>query len=351
MPVMPRRTTSSLRKPAAPRLIGLLAFDKAQILDIVGPLEVFGCADRLLRSLGRGAAYRLQIFAERAGPISTTSGLQLVATAAISRKAPALDTLLVAGGDGVWEAKRNPALIRWLRHAAAGARRVGSVCSGAFLLAETGLLASRTATTHWEECGRLARAFPDIRVEPDRIFVRDGKFYSSGGVTAGMDLALHLVEQDWGRDVAVQVARTLVLFLRRPGGQSQFSPHLTAESGRDPIRQAQRFILANPDADLSVPALAEIARMSPRNFARAFLADSGTTPAKYVEQARIDAARLRLEQSNATIEAIAQDCGFGAPERMRRAFHRRLSTDPSNYRKTFSSTTEPDRPKSIGLET
>ncbi|MGH6881325.1 MAG: GlxA family transcriptional regulator, partial [Hypericibacter sp.] len=217
-------------------------------------------------------------------------------------------------------------------------RRVASVCSGAFLLAATGLLNGRAATTHWQDCGRMAREFPEVRLEPDRIFVRDGKFYSSGGVTAGMDLALHLVEQDWGRDVAVQVARTLVLFLRRPGGQSQFSPHLAAEGGRDPIRQAQRFILAHPDEDLSVPVLAEIAGMSPRNFARAFVADTSMTPAKFVEQARIDAARLRLEQSTASIDAIARDCGFGAPERMRRAFHRHLSIDPSSYRKTFSTT-------------
>ena len=337
MTAMPRRTTPSPHTSAAPRLIGLLAFNKAQILDVVGPLEVFGCADRLLCSLGRGPAYRLQILAERAGPISTTSGLQLIATAALSRRASKLDTLLVAGGDGVWAARRNPTLIRWIRNAATGARRVGSVCSGAFLLAEAGLLAGRTATTHWEECGRLAREFPDIRVEPDRIFVRDGKFYSSGGVTAGMDLALYLVEQDCGRDIAVQVARALVLFLRRPGGQSQFSPHLAAESGPDPIRRVQRHILAHPGADLSVPALAALGHMSPRNFARAFLATAGTTPAKFVEQARIDAARLKLEQSDATIDRIARECGFGLPERMRRAFHRQLSIDPSSYRKTFSS--------------
>ena len=327
-------------RPAKPRVIAMLAIENAQILDVIGPLEVFGSANRWLTANGLAAApaYRLQILAERAGPVIMNSGLQLVATHALSAKKKPLDSFLVAGGSGVWQARKNRRLIRWIGETARSSQRVASVCSGAFLLAAAGLLNGRAATTHWSDCAQLAREFPGIRVEPDRIFVRDGKFYSSGGVTAGMDLALHLLEQDWGREVAVQVARQLVLFLRRPGGQSQFSPHLVAEEGRDPIRQAQRHILDHPEADLSVPVLAAIAAMSPRNFARAFVADTGMTPAKFVEQARIDAARLRLEQSAASIDAIARDCGFGAPERMRRAFHRHLSIDPSSYRKTFSST-------------
>ncbi|HVY52092.1 MAG TPA: GlxA family transcriptional regulator [Devosia sp.] len=325
-----------------PRTVALLAVANAQILDVTGPLEVFGSANRCLieKGLRTVPAYRLHILAERAGPVTMNNGLQLVATRAMRGRKEPIDSLLIAGGSGVREARQDEKLIRWIGQAARSARRVASICSGAFLLAATGLLDGRRATTHWEDCARLAREFPDIRVEPDRIFVRDGKFYSSGGVTAGMDLALHLVEQDWGRAVAVEVARSLVLFLRRPGGQSQFSPHLAAESGREAIRRAQRHILDHPEADLSVPALAAVAGMSPRNFARAFLADTGTTPAKFVEQARIDAARLRLEQSDAAIESIARGCGFGAPERMRRAFHRHLSIDPSSYRKTFSSTLE-----------
>ncbi len=336
-------TTPSLRparRSAKPRVIAMLAVENAQILDVVGPLEVFGSANRWLIAQGLAAApaYRLQILAQRAGPVTMNSGLRLVATQAISAKKKPIDSLLVAGGSGVWQARKSRRLIRWIGETARSSRRVASVCSGAFLLAATGLLNGRAVTTHWSDCARLAREFPEIRVEPDRIFLRHGKFYSSGGVTAGMDLALHLLEQDWGRDVAVQVARELVLFLRRPGGQSQFSPHLVAEEGRDPVRRAQRHILDHPEADLSVPALAAIAAMSPRNFARAFVADTGMTPAKFVEQARIDAARLRLEQSGASIDAIARDCGFGAPERMRRAFHRHLSIDPSSYRKTFSTT-------------
>jgi transcriptional regulator GlxA family with amidase domain len=336
-----RRTTGrSALRLAAPRLVGLLAFENAQILDVAGPLEVFGSANRCLIENGHVSrpAYRLHILAERAGPVTMNNGLQLVATRAIHGRREPIDTLLIAGGSGVWEARRNARLIRWIAQTAESSRRVASICSGAFLLAATGLLNGREATTHWQDCARLAREFPEIRSLPDRIFVQDGKFYSSGGVTAGMDLALHLVEQDWGREVAAQVARRLVLFLRRPGGQSQFSPHLAAENGREPIRQAQRHVLTHPEADLSVPALAAVAGMSPRNFARAFLADTGTTPAKFVEQARIDAARLRLEQSGAAIETIARSCGFGAPERMRRAFHRHLSIDPSSYRKTFSTT-------------
>jgi transcriptional regulator GlxA family with amidase domain len=323
-----------------PRLVGLLAFENAQILDVAGPLEVFGSANRCLieNGLVSGPAYRLHILAERVGPVTMNNGLQLVATRAIHGRREPIDTLLIAGGSGVWEARRNARLIRWIAQTAESSRRVASICSGAFLLAATGLLNGREATTHWSDCAQLAREFPKIQALPDRIFVQDGKFYSSGGVTAGMDLALHLVEQDWSREVAVQVARTLVLFLRRPGGQSQFSPHLAAENGRESIRQAQRHVLAHPEADLSVPALAAVAGMSPRNFARAFLADTGITPAKFVEQARIDAARLRLEQSGAAIDSIARSCGFGAPERMRRAFHRHLSIDPSSYRKTFSTT-------------
>jgi transcriptional regulator GlxA family with amidase domain len=335
---------ASSRRPAArsakPRLVAMLAVENAQILDVIGPLEVFGSANRWLIANGLAAvpAYGLHILAERPGPVTMNSGLQLVASRAISAKKEPIDSFFIAGGSGVWQARQSRRLIRWIGETAKSSRRVASVCSGAFLLAATGLLNGRAATTHWSDCARLAREFPEIQVEPDRIFVRDGKFYSSGGVTAGMDLALHLLEQDWGRDVAVQVARQLVLFLRRPGGQSQFSPHLVAEEGREPIRQAQRYILDHPGGDLSVPALAAIAAMSPRNFARAFVADTGMTPAKFVDQARIDAARLRLEQSTAPIDAIARDCGFGAPERMRRAFHRHLSIDPSSYRKTFSST-------------
>jgi transcriptional regulator GlxA family with amidase domain len=327
-------------RTAKPRLVALLAVENAQILDVAGPLEVFGYANRILIAGGlvRSPAYLLHILAERTGPLTTSSGLQIGATRAIGGKTEPIDTFLIAGGQGIWEARKSQRLVRSIRRRAESARRVASVCSGAFLLAATGLLNGRRATTHWSDCARLAREFPEIQVEPDRIFVHDGKFYSSGGVTAGMDLALHLVEQDWGRDIAVQVARQLVLFLRRPGGQSQFSPHLVAEEGRDPIRKAQRYVLDHPDADLSVAALAGVAAMSPRNFARAFVADANMTPAKFVEQARIDAARLRLEQSDATIDAIARRCGFGAPERMRRAFHRHLSIDPSNYRKTFSST-------------
>jgi len=319
------------------RRIAALAFEGVQSLDVVGPLEVFGSADRLLRRLGHttGPAYSLDIIAARPGPVSTTSGLSLVATRAITDRLATLDTLLIAGGDGVHRASSDDSLVEWIRKASKTARRTASVCSGAFLLAAAGLLDGRKATTHWEDCARLGREFPNVQVEPDRIYVRDGNIYSSGGVTAGMDLALALVEEDWGQAVAVGVARSLVLFLRRPGGQSQFSQHLAAEQGRTPIRRAQRHVLEHPDADLSVAVLADVAAMSPRNFARAFLADTGTTPAKFVEHARLDAARLRLEQSEAAIEAIARDCGFGNAERLRRAFHRQLSIDPSSYRRTF----------------
>ena len=301
--LMSRQVARRAGEAGAPRAIALLAFEHAQMLDVVGPLEVFASADRCLRQLGivRRRAYVLDIVAERAGPLLTTSGLRVLATRAIGERRHAIGSLVVAGGDGVWTARQDRRLLRWIERTAASARRTASVCSGAFLLAEAGLLDGRRATTHWEDCARLAREFPTTTVEPDRIYVRDGDLYTSGGVTAGMDLALALVEQDWGREIALRVARTLVLFLRRPGGQSQFSQHLLAEQGRDPIRRAQRYAVEHPAADLSVAALAEVAAMSPRSFARAFLADTVPPPPS---SSNAPASRRRASASSESTAAI-----------------------------------------------
>ena len=217
-------------------------------------------------------------------------------------------------------------------------RRLGSVCSGAFVLAEAGLLDGRRATTHWSVCDALAQRYPRVRVDPDPIFIRDGRIYTSAGVTAGMDLALALVEEDHGREIALHVARELVLFLRRPGGQSQFSAQLALQTtDHQPLRELQAWIAEHPSADLSVATLAARVAMSPRNFARVFVRELGLTPARFVEQIRVEAARRRLEESAHGVDLIASECGFGSAESMRRSFVRTLRVPPSAYRSRFQT--------------
>jgi len=319
------------------RSVAVLAFPGAQLLDIAGPLEVFGGTQRWLaehRPAARG--YQVEVLAERAGPVTTSSNIDLVAHRSY-RAVRGLDTLLVAGGEGVYAQMANQPLLRWLAAAKPRVRRLGSVCTGAFLLAEAGLLRGRRAVTHWCACEDLARRYPDARVEPDALYVRDGDLVTSAGVTAGMDLALALVEEDHGREVALKVAQFLVLFLYRPGGQSQFSPQLAAQlAERAPIREVQSWIAAHPEGDLSVPVLARRAGYSPRQFARVFRAEVGVTPARYVETARLDLARRRLETSADSVEHIAAGCGLGSSESMRRRFLGRLRVTPSAYRARFA---------------
>lgn len=317
----------------------MLAFEGCQILDVCGPMEVFGFADHWLRLSGQfeAPAYSLTILAERAGPVATMSGLKIVADQSIDDiDADRIDTLLVAGGLGVEQARRNPRLVDWVRGMAGRVRRLGSICTGAFLLAQTGLLDGRRATTHWHWCQQLADEFRDITVEPDRIAVRDGFVYSSGGVTAGIDLALSLVEEDWNPETAVMVGRWILVFPNRPGGQSQFSACLVNGAGaRKDFLELQSWIVRNPAADLSVESLAQRMNMSPRNFARLFAKEVGLPPAKFVELARLETARNRLEQSTLPIELIAGQCGFGNPEHLRRTFQRTLKVSPQDYRLRF----------------
>jgi transcriptional regulator GlxA family with amidase domain len=255
-----------------------------------------------------------------------------------------VDTLLVCGGPGVEAAERDERLMRWLQVTSGNARRVAAVCTGALLLARAGLLDGRRATTHWAYCRRLADRHPQVTVEPDAIFVRDGRIWTSAGVTAGMDLALALVEEDLGPDVALEIARWLVLFARRPGGQSQFSSRLAGQRPRsDPLRSVTGWIQENLTADLRVEALAERACMSPRNFSRAFRREAAMTPAKYVEIARLEAARQALADSADGIDAVAARCGFGTAETMRRAFHRHLGIGPADYRERFSPAARAER--------
>jgi transcriptional regulator GlxA family with amidase domain len=320
------------------RRIVMLAFPDAQIIDITGPLEVFGRTARwLTEERGRRTpAYTVEIVASKAGPFVTSSGIRLIADHAIANLRGPIDTLMVAGGRGVADALGDSGLIHWLRNSPRRARRLCSVCTGAFLLAEAGLLDGLRATTHWRQCDRLAQRYPAIKVESDPIFVRSGKIFTSAGVTAGIDLALALVEDDHGRDVALAVARELVMFLRRPGGQSQFSVQLsTQQADREPIRELQRWIADHLGVDLSVEALARRAAMSPRNFARVFTREVGVTPGQFVENSRVEAARRRLGESADGVDSIASECGFGTRESMRRAFIRTLHVPPSAYRSRF----------------
>jgi transcriptional regulator GlxA family with amidase domain len=316
------------------RRIAILAFEGAQTLDVTGPYEVFSTANRLCG----GGEYDVEIVAPEKRALRTGSGLAIVPDRATSGVRGGLDTLLIAGGEGVLRAVEDERLVRWVKRAAGRSRRVASVCTGAYLLARAGLLDGRSAATHWASAGDLARRHPEVEVDPEAIFVRDGDVWTSAGVTAGMDLALALVEEDLGRRVALETARWLVVFVQRPGGQSQFSSHLRAQvAERRPLRELQEWMTANLDADLSVPALATRAAMSERNFARAFGREVGMTPAAYVEALRVDDARLRLESSGQKLEAVAHDCGFGTVETMRRAFHRRLGVGPAGYRERFQT--------------
>ena len=316
---------------APPRRVAIVAFPGVQTLDVTGPAEVFSTASRVA-----GGAYAVEVVAAEDRPIESSSGLTLTPHRSLERCRARLDTLVVAGGTGVADAAADDALIRWLVAAARRSRRVASVCTGAFLLARAGLLDGRRATTHWSACARLAELHPRVTVEPDPIFVRDGRVYTSAGVTAGMDLALALVEEDLGRRVALEVARWLVLFAKRPGGQSQFSAQLSAQlAEREPLRELQAWIVEHLDDDLSVPALAARACMSERNFARAFRREVGMTPAAYVESVRVDRARTALEATSAPVETVAHQCGFGTVETMRRAFQRRVQVSPADYRSRF----------------
>ena len=316
-----------------PRRVVILAFPGVQPLDVIGPAEVFAGAD----ALSGGGSYSVEVVAKAPDPIAVRgAGYSLLPKLTTARCRGPIDTLIVAGGVGVRSAEDDVELIRWIRSAARRSRRVTSVCSGSFLLARAGLLQGRTVTTHWASTEELARRHPELKVDPNPIFVRDGDVWTSAGVTSGMDLSLAMVEEDLGREVAVEIARWLVLFLQRPGGQAQFSSHLSAQlAERRPLRELQSWIADNLDGDLRVETLAERAAMSPRNFARFFSREIGMTPAAYVEELRVERARQLLEDSADPIDLISAHCGFGTPETMRRAFGRRMGVPPAQYRARF----------------
>jgi len=304
----------------------VVLFDRVQSLDVTGPVEVFSHASD---------AYRVRTASLGGGMVRTTNGLRMIPDADLLSTRPR-DLLLIPGGPGARQSE--PELVGWVRQHAGRAQRLASVCTGAFLLAEAGLLAGRRATTHWAYCAALAERYPDIDVDPDPIFVRDGHVITSAGVTAGIDTALALVEEDLGRDRALGIARDLVVFLRRPGSQAQFSAQLSAQvAKREPLREVQQWIADNPAADLSVETLASRASLSPRQFARAFAAEVGMPPGRYVDRVRLESARRRLEDTTDGVEETARACGYGTPEAMRRAFTRALGASPAEYRRRFST--------------
>jgi transcriptional regulator GlxA family with amidase domain len=322
------------------RHVVIVVFDGVQSLDMTGPMEVFSAAQRLIdASARRQRGYRVTVASRDGAPFETSSGLQIVPAASLAQTSDEIDTLIVAGGAGSRKASADAELLAWLAWAAPRTRRVASVCTGAFVLAAAGLLDGRRATTHWASARALARRHPSIDVDPEPIYLRDGRVWTSAGVTAGMDLALAMVEDDLDRDAALAIARHLVLFLRRPGNQAQFSATLAAQQPeREPLREAQRHMLEHPGDDLTVPALAERAHMSARNFARAFRAETGITPARFVERVRVEAARRALEDTTQPVAAIATACGFGSAETMRRTFLRALAVSPAEYRRRYRST-------------
>lgn len=289
------------------RKVGFLVWPDFEILDLCGPRDAFFYANAMLAMQGRAdePGYKLLVIAAEPGLVRSHCGLEIKAEHGCG-DIDELDTLVVVGGLGMLAAAADARLIEWLKRIAPRARRVASVCNGAFLLASAGLLNNRRVTTHWAYCDQLAESYPALRLEPDRIFVRDGGVYTSGGITSGIDLALALIEEDLGRDVPRAVAGMLVVYLRRPGGQTQFSPFLRPEPGncRD-ILELKSWILGRVAEDLSIERLAAELSMSPRNFARRFREETGQTPAKFVEFARVEAARCQLEQSGMSLENIA----------------------------------------------
>jgi transcriptional regulator GlxA family with amidase domain len=314
------------------RTVLVVLFDDVQSLDVSGPVEVFAGAEK-----HTPGTYRIRTASLDGAPVRTSSGLTLVPDEPLFGT-PRPDTLLVPGGQGT--RSPDPRLTDWLREHGPRARRLVSVCTGAILLAEAGLLDGRRATTHWAYCDKLARDHPAVAVDPAPIYIRDGQVSTSAGVTSGIDLALALVEEDLGRDAALTVARHLVVFLRRPGNQAQFSAQLAAQTAvREPLREVQQWITEHPGGDLGVESLAGRARLSPRHFARAFRAETGMTPGRYVDRVRLEHARRLLEDTADGIEEISRASGYGTPEAMRRAFLKALGAGPAEYRRRFRPAT------------
>jgi len=315
----------------APRRIAMLIYPGIAPLDVTGPLQVFGFSNFLTKQ----PLYEILTVAPTEEPVPTGLGFAFMPACAMATLPRPLDTLLVSGGSGP-DTVTDPAILDWLAQTAPQARRFGSICTGAFVLADAGLIAGKRVTTHWALCDELARRHPTARVEVDSIFVRDGQLCSSAGITAGIDLALALLEEDHGRELALKVARFLVLFLKRSGGQAQFSTQLQAQFSSVPaIQQVQQWCLEHLADDLHVGALARRAGMSERSFIRAFHEDTGRTPGEFVLSVRLQAACRLLEENDIALKEVAQRCGLGSAATMRRLFLQRLGVAPAHYRDKF----------------
>ncbi|HLJ88440.1 MAG TPA: GlxA family transcriptional regulator [Candidatus Angelobacter sp.] len=337
-----------------PRLVALVVYPGVQMLDMIGPFEIFSAANELLRHAnpGRNPFYATEIVSRSGKPVAASNGLGIEAGRSVRWNPSVLDTLVVPGALEVERALADDRLIQWVRKTAPKARRIVSVCSGTFLLAAAGLLEGRRATTHWAGCEQLKKLYPGIEVDPDPIFLRDGQIYTSAGVTAGMDLALALVEEDLGRDVALEIARWFVMYLKRPGGQSQFSIPLKAQvSGMPALQKLLKWISENPSSNLEVEVLAARLNMSPRHFARVFHKEIGVTPAAHVAESRLESARRELEESRDELKIVAMRSGFGSEESLRRVFQKRLGVTPGEYRKRFQRPFPEGVGKANGAET
>ena len=330
MPITPRFS------PNQPRVVEILAFPSVQLLDVAGPLQVFASANEHADAIRRPRPYATRVVASGEATVATSAGLTLAVEPLSRVKAP-VNTFIVAGGPGVHDASADAALVDWTRARATNAARVASVCTGAFLLGTAGVLDGRRAVTHWSFCAELARRFPSVQVEPDPIFVRDGTVWTSAGVSAGIDLALALVEKDLGRAVSLTLARHLVVFLKRPGGQAQFSVPLSLQGSEDRFDALHDWMGAHIREDLSLPILAGRAGMSERSFSRHYAKVTGVTPARAIEQLRVDAARRLLCEANLPVKRVATRCGFGSEETMRRSFLRLLAVTPQDYRARFGA--------------
>jgi transcriptional regulator GlxA family with amidase domain len=340
---------SALSPPTVTRIVEVLAYPDVQLLDVTGPLQVFASANDLVAKAGGARPYAIRLVAPGGQSVAASAGVALVA-GPLSSLEDCVDTLIVAGGEDFDAASADGALIDWVRERAGRARRTASICTGAFLLAAAGLLEGRRAATHWLYCGELARRFPAVHVESDPIFVRDGSVWTSAGVTAGIDLALALVEEDLGRTISLAVARYLVVFLKRPGGQAQFSEALSLQAAEDTFGALHDWIGKHLAEDLSLPVLAEQAGMSERSFSRHYAESTGLTPARAVERLRVEGARRLLLDTRLPVKRISERCGFGSEETMRRSFLRVLSATPQDYRARFG-TTAAARPPSMTLTT
>ena len=311
------------------RSIHMFIFNRFEMLDAMGPLEAFATASTIA-----GGGYRVEMVALKRGLVRTSSGL--VVEAKGQDDVPDADTFLVCGGIGVLDAAQNPQSVDYVREASLRARRIGSVCTGAFLLAKTGLLNGRKVATHWNWCHRLAEEYPQLTVEEDPIFLRSGNIWTSAGVTSGIDLALSMIEEDHGAELALKTARELVVYLRRPGGQSQFSTELKSQAASEPaIRRVQAWVTDHCEQDLRIETMAAIAGMSPRNFSRVFKAETGYTAAAFVLDVRVARVSRLLETSKLAMDVIAHRSGFGSDDSMRRAFQRLKGVSPMDYRDRF----------------